>query len=138
MIAVGTGGIKPCVAAFGGDQFILPQQQKYLQNFFSIFYFTINCGGLMGMIIMPILRTAFTCFDDETCYALGFGFPAVLMLISFGNLFNNIGDKIQIKQITAIYSTQFFLQYHFILVNHHTDLNIQKKILYFYLFTVYL
>lgn len=25
LIAVGTGGIKPCVAAFGGDQFVLPQ-----------------------------------------------------------------------------------------------------------------
>lgn len=25
LIAVGTGGIKPCVTAFGGDQFVLPQ-----------------------------------------------------------------------------------------------------------------
>ncbi|KAF7989212.1 hypothetical protein HCN44_007742 [Aphidius gifuensis] len=32
LIAIGTGGIKPCVAAFGGDQFYLPQQQKYLQD----------------------------------------------------------------------------------------------------------
>lgn len=26
LLAIGTGGIKPCVAAFGGDQFILPEQ----------------------------------------------------------------------------------------------------------------
>ena len=27
LIAVGTGGIKPCVASFGGEQFKLPEQQ---------------------------------------------------------------------------------------------------------------
>lgn len=80
LIASGTGGIKPCVAAFGGDQFHLPHQQQRLQQFFSIFYFTINFGGFMGMVLTPILRKAFTCFGDETCYALGFGFPAALMI----------------------------------------------------------
>lgn len=39
LIAVGTGGIKPCVSAFGGDQFQLPLQEKMLNQFFSIFYF---------------------------------------------------------------------------------------------------
>jgi len=31
LIALGTGGIKPCVSAFGGDQFEIPRQQKQLQ-----------------------------------------------------------------------------------------------------------
>ncbi len=31
LIALGTGGIKPCVAAFGGDQFKLPDQERQLQ-----------------------------------------------------------------------------------------------------------
>jgi dipeptide/tripeptide permease len=31
LIALGTGGIKPCVAAFGGDQFKLPEQERQLQ-----------------------------------------------------------------------------------------------------------
>ncbi|XP_017780853.1 PREDICTED: solute carrier family 15 member 2-like [Nicrophorus vespilloides] len=81
-IAIGTGGTKPCVAAFGGDQFKLPIQQDKLQQFFSLFYFAINLGGFVGMILTPILRKAVTCFGDDTCYALGFGFPAVLMLLS--------------------------------------------------------
>ncbi|XP_048505503.1 solute carrier family 15 member 2 isoform X9 [Athalia rosae] len=80
LIAWGTGGIKPCVAAFGGDQFHLPYQHQRLQQFFSIFYFTINFGGFMGMVLTPILRKAFTCFGDDTCYAMGFGFPAALMV----------------------------------------------------------
>ncbi|KAL0280097.1 UNVERIFIED_CONTAM: hypothetical protein PYX00_001487 [Menopon gallinae] len=82
LIATGTGGIKPCVAAFGGDQFKLPQQEVLLKQFFAIFYFTINFGGFVGMILTPILRKAVTCFGDDTCYSLGFGFPAALMIVS--------------------------------------------------------
>ncbi|XP_072396363.1 solute carrier family 15 member 1-like isoform X1 [Diabrotica undecimpunctata] len=81
LIAIGTGGIKPCVAAFGAEQFSLPDQKKLLMHFFSIFYFTINLGGFVGMMVTPILKKV-SCFGDDTCYALGFGFPAVLMILS--------------------------------------------------------
>ncbi|VVC98456.1 unnamed protein product [Leptidea sinapis] len=82
LIATGTGGIKPCVAAFGGDQFRLPQETRRLQKFFSTFYCTVNLGGFMGTIVTPTLRRSFMCFGDDTCYALGFGFPSLLVLIS--------------------------------------------------------
>ncbi|KAJ8924661.1 hypothetical protein NQ315_000812 [Exocentrus adspersus] len=82
LIAIGTGGIKPCVAAFGGEQFHLPDQRELLTHFFSIFYFTINLGGFVGMILAPIMKKAVSCFGDDTCYALGFGFPAALMFLS--------------------------------------------------------
>jgi solute carrier family 15 oligopeptide transporter 1 len=36
IIAFGTGGIKPCVSAFGGDQFELGQE-RMLSMFFSMF-----------------------------------------------------------------------------------------------------
>ena len=38
LVGMGTGGIKPCVATFGGDQFHLPEQAKQQTTFFSIFY----------------------------------------------------------------------------------------------------
>ena len=38
MIAVGTGGIKPCVSSFGGDQFT-PEQVIILLNIKVLFYF---------------------------------------------------------------------------------------------------
>ncbi|XP_026317909.1 solute carrier family 15 member 1-like [Hyposmocoma kahamanoa] len=82
LIATGTGGIKPCVAAFGGDQFRLPEENDRLQKFFSIFYCTVNLGGFMGMIVTPALRRCAMCFGDDTCYALGFGFPVLLVFIS--------------------------------------------------------
>ncbi len=57
LIAIGTGGIKPCVAAFGGDQFGGSDEQRALVNqFFSIFYFAINVGSLVSMLLTPILR----------------------------------------------------------------------------------
>ena len=56
LIAIGTGGIKPCVSAFGGDQFKLPEQERQLQTFFSVFYFSINAGSLISTFITPIFR----------------------------------------------------------------------------------
>ncbi|XP_075230334.1 peptide transporter family 1-like [Lycorma delicatula] len=81
-IAIGTGGIKPCVSAFGGDQFMLPQQEKQLQQFFSIFYFTLNAGGLISTLLIPWLRRDFSCFGEDFCFPLAFGAPAVLMILA--------------------------------------------------------
>ncbi|XP_028409001.1 solute carrier family 15 member 2-like [Dendronephthya gigantea] len=80
LIALGTGGIKPCVSAFGGDQFG-PNQQHLLESFFSIFYFSINFGSLLSMIVTPVLRGDVSCFGND-CYSLAFGVPAGLMIIS--------------------------------------------------------
>ncbi|XP_031828402.1 peptide transporter family 1 isoform X2 [Nomia melanderi] len=82
LIALGTGGIKPCVSAFGGDQFILPQQERYLSTFFSIFYFSINFGSLISSFLTPVLRSNVECFGNSTCYSLAFLVPAVLMTLS--------------------------------------------------------
>ncbi|XP_065570376.1 solute carrier family 15 member 2-like isoform X2 [Artemia franciscana] len=82
IIAVGTGGIKPCVAAFGGDQFIRPQQDRQLETFFSIFYFSINAGSLLSTVVTPILRDEVECAGVETCYPLAFGVPAILFAVA--------------------------------------------------------
>ena len=82
LIAIGTGGIKPCVSAFGGDQFQLPEQERQLQTFFSVFYFSINAGSFISTIVTPILREDVHCFGDNTCYSLAFGVPAALMAIA--------------------------------------------------------
>lgn len=81
VIAVGTGGIKPCVSAFGGDQFD-PDQERYRNSFFSLFYFAINCGSLLSTLISPILREDVHCFGRNDCYALAFGIPLALMVIA--------------------------------------------------------
>ncbi|XP_055915652.1 peptide transporter family 1-like isoform X2 [Eupeodes corollae] len=82
LIATGTGGIKPCVSAFGGDQFKIPEQAKQLATFFSLFYFAINAGSLISTTITPILRADVHCFGDKDCFSLAFSVPAVLMVLS--------------------------------------------------------
>uniref|UniRef100_A0A3B4UC33 Solute carrier family 15 member 2 n=1 Tax=Seriola dumerili TaxID=41447 RepID=A0A3B4UC33_SERDU len=79
-IAFGTGGIKPCVSAFGGDQFD-EENVSERQKFFSIFYMSINAGSLLSTVITPILRGDVQCFGGD-CYALAFGVPAGLMVVA--------------------------------------------------------
>ena len=55
-IATGTGGIKPCVSAFGADQFKLPEQANYQKAFFSMFYISINAGALISQFVTPIIK----------------------------------------------------------------------------------
>ncbi|XP_034831355.1 peptide transporter family 1-like [Maniola hyperantus] len=82
MITVGTGGIKPCVTAFGGDQFILPQQEKQLAMYFSILYFNLCTGSLIAKTVSPILRSEVHCLGDKDCYSLAFGAPGFVVLMS--------------------------------------------------------
>ncbi|KAM5182220.1 solute carrier family 15 member 1 [Mantella aurantiaca] len=82
LIAFGTGGIKPCVAAFGGDQFE-ESQEKQRSHFFSIFYMSINAGSLLSTIITPILRGQECGIrSKQKCYPLAFGVPAALMAVA--------------------------------------------------------
>ncbi|XP_047456094.1 solute carrier family 15 member 1 [Mugil cephalus] len=82
LIALGTGGIKPCVAAFGGDQFS-DHQERQRRTFFSVFYLCINGGSLLSTIITPVLR-AQDCgiYSKQKCYSLAFGVPAALMVVA--------------------------------------------------------
>ncbi|KAM5276386.1 solute carrier family 15 member 2 isoform 1-T1 [Hipposideros larvatus] len=80
LIALGTGGIKPCVAAFGGDQFEQKHEQERAR-YFSVFYLSINAGSLLSTFITPMLRGDVQCFGGD-CYALAFGVPGLLMVIA--------------------------------------------------------
>lgn len=86
LVAVGSGGIKPCVSAFGGDQFKLPEQAAQFATFFSLFYFTINFGSIFSTALTPVLRSDVHCFGYQDCYSLAFGVPAVLMIVSIGKI----------------------------------------------------
>uniref|UniRef100_A0A3Q0SWS7 Solute carrier family 15 member 1 n=1 Tax=Amphilophus citrinellus TaxID=61819 RepID=A0A3Q0SWS7_AMPCI len=82
LIALGTGGIKPCVSAFGGDQF-QDHQEKQRSTFFSIFYLSINAGSLISTLTTPMLRGTHKCGQtQQDCYPLAFGVPAALMVVA--------------------------------------------------------
>ncbi|XP_038674397.1 solute carrier family 15 member 1-like isoform X2 [Scyliorhinus canicula] len=81
LIALGTGGIKPCVSAFGGDQFE-DNQVKERGRFFSIFYLSINAGSLISTVITPILRGLQCGRVPQACYPVAFGVPGALMAVA--------------------------------------------------------
>jgi dipeptide/tripeptide permease len=74
LVAIGTGGIKPCVSAMGADQFSV-SQSDIKASFFSIFYFSINMGATASMILTPVIRV-------YVGYAVAFAIPATLLCIS--------------------------------------------------------
>ena len=60
----------------------MPEQERQLQTFFSVFYFAINAGSLISTILTPQIREDVECFGDDTCYSLAFGIPAILMAVA--------------------------------------------------------
>ena len=72
------------MGAFGANQF-KPNQQRYVENFFSIFYVSINLGSLISTILTPIFRSE-KCFGPNDCFPLGF-LLIVLFLIAFSKNF---------------------------------------------------
>ena len=57
LIAVGSGGIKPCVSAHVGDQFGR-SNSHLLSRVFGWFYFSINLGAMLSGLLTPFLLQA--------------------------------------------------------------------------------
>ncbi|GFY24415.1 solute carrier family 15 member 2 [Trichonephila clavipes] len=81
IIGIGSGGIKPCVSAFGGDQF-KEGQEELRHHFFALFYFSINTGSLISNALTPFLREDVKCFGEDSCFSLAFFIPALLFAIA--------------------------------------------------------
>ncbi|MGD9720952.1 MAG: hypothetical protein AB7O59_02730 [Pirellulales bacterium] len=74
LIALGSGGIKPCVSANVGDQFTAANSHL-VTKVFQIFYFIINYGSFFSTVLTPLLLRR---FGPE----VAFGVPGVLMGIA--------------------------------------------------------
>ncbi|UOA09723.1 POT family MFS transporter [Methylobacter sp. S3L5C] len=74
LIAMGAGGIKPCVSAHIGDQFGITNQHL-MTKVFSWFYFAINFGAFSAMLIVPWLLAQYGS-------SVAFAVPGLLMLMA--------------------------------------------------------
>jgi POT family proton-dependent oligopeptide transporter len=74
LIALGAGGIKPCVSAHIGDQFGIANRHL-MTKVFSWFYFSINFGAFTAMLIIPWLL-------DHYGSSIAFAVPGFLMLLA--------------------------------------------------------
>ena len=97
MIAMGAGGIKPCVSTNVGDQF--GETNKHLlPKLFNWFYFTINAGSALSTLLIPWLLepwqasegfkqgwpvlTAFLESPRLHSPDIAFGLPGIFMVIA--------------------------------------------------------
>lgn len=85
LVAIGTGGIKPCTYTFGGDQFKLPEQKDQLTRFFKRFIAAISMGSFIATFFIPELRKGVHCLGRDTCFPLAFGVLSVIMITATGN-----------------------------------------------------
>ncbi|MBE6435347.1 MAG: POT family MFS transporter [Akkermansiaceae bacterium] len=74
IIAIGTGGIKPCVSAFVGDQAGGFDSQT-MTRIYSAFYWSINFGSFFAMLVIPFVR-------DNWGYGIAFAIPGVFMALA--------------------------------------------------------
>ncbi|CAA7043758.1 unnamed protein product [Microthlaspi erraticum] len=83
LIALGTGGIKPCVSSFGADQFddTYPYERASKASFFNWFYFSINIGAFISSTLLVYVQ--------ENCgWGLGFLIPTLVMGLSLVSFFS--------------------------------------------------
>lgn len=74
LIALGSGGIKPLVASFMGDQFDQTNRDR-AKPVFDAFYWIINFGSFFASLLMPL-------FLKHYGASVAFGIPGILMAIA--------------------------------------------------------
>lgn len=72
LISLGSGGIKPLVSSFVGDQFD-KSNQTLAQKVYDAFYWIINFGSFFASLLMPVILKAYGA-------SVAFALPGLLML----------------------------------------------------------
>lgn len=74
LIAIGSGGIKPCVSAHLGDQYRDAKEGRISEGY-SLFYISINFGAFISTLMTPLLLHWYG-------PQVAFGVPGVLMALA--------------------------------------------------------
>jgi POT family proton-dependent oligopeptide transporter len=74
LIAIGSGGIKPCVSANVGDQFGA-SNEHLISRAFGWFYFSINFGSFFSILLIPWLLQN---YSSKVAFAV----PGILMAVA--------------------------------------------------------
>ncbi len=74
LIAAGAGGIKPCAAAFVGDQFTR-EKRHLIRKVYDLYYWMINVGSFVGSAVIPKVLARIGA-------RVAFAIPGVLMVMA--------------------------------------------------------
>ncbi|KAJ9140727.1 hypothetical protein P3X46_031337 [Hevea brasiliensis] len=77
LAALGSGGIRPCVVAFGADQFdeTDPKQSTKTWKYFNWYYFVMGVSMLLAVTVLVYVQ-------DNVGWGLGLGIPTIAMFLS--------------------------------------------------------
>ncbi|KAK6931491.1 Proton-dependent oligopeptide transporter family, partial [Dillenia turbinata] len=77
LTALGSGGIRPCVVAFGADQFdeTDPKQKARTWRFFNWYYFCMGASMLVAVTVIVYIQ-------DNVGWGWGLGIPTMAMFLS--------------------------------------------------------
>lgn len=95
LTAVGSGGIRPCVVAFGAEQLVMETPQspesgiKQKWNFFNLYFLCIGVSVMLALTVVVYIQ-------DNVGWGLGFGIPTIAMFVSV--ILFVIGFPLYIKQ----------------------------------------
>ncbi|KAL2497389.1 Protein NRT1/PTR FAMILY 5.10 [Abeliophyllum distichum] len=77
LFAQAQGGHKPCLQAFGADQFDEqdPKECKDKSSFFNWWYFSMNSGIIFALCVLNYIQ-------ENVSWDLGFGIPCIVMCLA--------------------------------------------------------
>ncbi|KAM0884704.1 hypothetical protein ACQ4PT_030805 [Festuca glaucescens] len=91
MMAIGAGGIKPCVSSFGADQFDdgVPAERLKKSSFFNWFFFSIYIGSFVsGTVVVWV--------QDHCGWVIGLWIPTLFIALAIGSfLLGSTSYKVQ-------------------------------------------
>ncbi|WJX16421.1 hypothetical protein P8452_06447 [Trifolium repens] len=78
LISIGAGCVRPCSIAFGADQLAIKENSnngRILDSYFNWYYTSIGASTIIALSVIAYIQ-------ENLGWKIGFGVPAVLMLIS--------------------------------------------------------
>ena len=102
LIAIGAGGIKPCVSAFVADQF-KSLDENGLSKVYGIFYWAVNLGAAFAFAIIPAVAPEWhegEKISQNWGYSWAFGIPGMFMAVAA--LLFWIGTPLYVKSAPQI------------------------------------
>lgn len=87
ILSTGNGFLKPCILAFGADQFQLPEQTAHMHRYFAHFYLVLKVSGVVSSLLTPVVRSDIPSVGAADGYLLAFAFVLIMNVGALSRFF---------------------------------------------------